>query len=191
MKRTIKVRKERYYRPHTEFYHAISVHLKHVKAQQPGCYYSLLSAFLLSAFTLEAYLNYVGPMVERGWEDFDRSSPLAKLRHVACLLGLSLKSSTRPLQTIVALFSFRNCMAHPRALPVVEEYSCTLVRYESDFYKEPRPPWMAFATEQNACRCYEDVGALIELINSKLPLPETLPLHDSGWSGSASAAESK
>jgi hypothetical protein len=189
MKKNVKVRKERHYRPHTEFYHAVSVHLSHVKEQHPGHYYSLLSAFLLSAFTLEAYLNYVGPVVERAWDDFEKSSPLAKLRHVACALGISLDSSMRPMQSIIELFTFRNRMAHPRASQVVEEYLSTSEEYQKDFYVEPRPKWMAFATEDNASRCHEDVGALIELINSKLPSPELLPLHDNSWSGSASPHE--
>jgi hypothetical protein len=181
----VKVRKERDYWPHAEFYHAVWVHLEHVKEQQQGHYYSLLSAFMLSAFTIEAYLNYVGPKVEPGWADFDKASPLAKLRHVASVLGIKLDDSRQPMQTIIELFSFRNRMAHPRPVRVVEEYESNQDDYSKDFYAAPRPKWFAFATESNARRCYEDVAALIETINASLPTPELIPLSDRGWSGSA------
>jgi hypothetical protein len=186
MKKTVTVRKERHYKPHAEFYHAVSVHLPHVQEQHPGFYYSLLSAFLLSAFSLEAYLNYIGPLVEPGWRDFDRAATLAKLRHVACVLDVQLDASRRPIQTIIELFAFRNRMAHPRDSQVVEEYTSTPEDYQSRFYTEPRPDWFAFATEQNASRCYDDIGATIELFNSNLPEPEPFPLLSSGWTGSAS-----
>jgi hypothetical protein len=188
-KKTVKVRKERHYRPHAEFFHAAHVHLEHVKERQRGFYYSLLSAFLMTAFTLEAYLNYVGPIVERGWEDFDKATPLAKLRHVACVVGVPIDSSSRPMQSIIELFTFRNRMAHPRAMHIVEEHLSTPEEYQKDFYSEPRPDWMAFATENNALRCHRDVGAIIEAINSKLPVPDAFPLMDMPWSGLASAHE--
>ena len=181
----VKVRKERHYRPHVEFYHAVWVHLEHVKDQHDGHFYSRLSALMLGAFTLEAYLNYVGPVVEPGWDDFDKASTMAKLRHIASVLRIEIDASRRPVQTIIALFSFRNRMAHPRADRVVEEYMSTQDDYLENFYSEPRPKWFAFATEENARRCYEDIGILIKQINASLPKPELLPLSDSGWSGSA------
>ena len=183
------MRKERHFKPHADFYHAVSVHLKHVQEQHAGYYYSLLSALLLSAFSLEADLNYVGPLIERGWSDFDRAPTLAKLRHVACVLGVQLDPSRRPFQTIIELFAFRNRMAHPRDSQVVEEYTSTPEEYQKRFYTEPRPNWLAFATERNARRCYDDVGATIELLNSKLPQPEHIPLSSSAWIGSASPEE--
>jgi hypothetical protein len=184
----VKVRKERDYRPHAEFYHAVWVHLQHVKEQHGGHYYSLLSAFMLSAFTVEAYLNYVGPKVEKGWDDFDKASPLAKLRHVASVLSIKLDDSRQPMQSIIELFSFRNRLAHPRASHVVEEYESTQDDYLEDFYSEPRPKWFAFATEANAHRCYEAVGSLIQTINASLPTPELLPLSGNGWSGFAGSS---
>lgn len=186
-KKTVKVRKELDYRPHAEFFHATSVHLTHVKEQHPGFFYSLLSAFIMSAFTFEAYLNYVGPIVEPDWDDFDKASPLAKLRHVACVVGLPLDSSRRPLQNVLELFRFRNSMAHPRPCPVVQEYLSTPDEYQKDFYSEPRPKWMDFATEKNALQCHEDVGELIKMINAKLPTPDLSPLSAMPWSGSASS----
>lgn len=185
VKTKVKVRKERDYRPHAEFYHAVRIHLEHVKAQHEGHFYSRLSAFILSAFTVEAYLNYVGPKVEPGWDDFDKASPLAKLRHVASVLNVKTDDSRRPMQTIIELFIFRNRMAHPRASRVIEEYESTEDEYLKEFYSEPRPKWFGFATEVNARRCYEDVGLLIKTINNSLPKPELLPLSNNGWSGSA------
>lgn len=189
MKKTLKVRKERHFRPHTDFYHAVSVHLQHVQKKHDGYFYSLLSAIMMSAFTVEAYLNYVGPKVEPGWDDFDKASPIAKLRHVASLLHLELDPSSGPMQTVTELFRFRNNMAHPRPSQLVEETLHTHEDYQKSLYEQPIPKWMNFATEKNAQRCYDDIGKLVATINSKLPEPEILPLHDMSWSGSASSAE--
>src|ERR1017187_5742124 len=106
------VRKETHYRPHGDFYHAASVHLKHVEDKVEGHYYSLLSAFLLSAFTLEAYLNFIGPKVETGsgWDDFDKCPTLAKLRHVCSVLGVAVDFGSPPFQSASELFKFRNKM---------------------------------------------------------------------------------
>lgn len=142
---------------------------------------------MLSAFTVEAYLNYIGPQVESGWDDFDKSSPIAKLRHIASVLDIKLDDSRQPMQSIIELFAFRNRMAHPRAAHVVEEYESNVQDYHIDFHSEPRPKWFAFATETNARRCYKEIAALIGSINAQLPTPEVLPLSDMGWSGSASA----
>ncbi|HLP07565.1 MAG TPA: hypothetical protein VK178_05330 [Opitutaceae bacterium] len=183
----VRVRKERHYRPHTEFYHAVWVHLEHVRERQPGCFYSMLSALMMSAFTIEAYLNYVGPLVEPSWDDFEKAAPLAKLRHVAAMLRIEVDDGCRPMQTIVDLFRFRNRMAHPRPDHVVEDHLSTDDEYQNEFYTEPRPKWFKFATEANGRRCYEDVGRIVETINSRLPHPEPLPLTDMGWSGRASS----
>lgn len=188
MKNTVKVRKEGHHRPHAEFYHAAWVHLEHVKEKRDGYFYSLLSAFMMTAFTLEAYLNYVGPIVESGWNDFDKSSPLAKLRHVACAVGLKLDSSRRPIQSIINLFAFRNQMAHPRASHVVEEHLATPEDYQKYLHSEPKPKWMAYATHENALICHKDVGDIIESINSKLPAPEST-LMNMMWTGSAISVE--
>ncbi len=185
MNKTVRVRKVRHYRPHAEFYHAAWVHLQHVKEKRDGHYYSLLSAFVMSAFTLEAYLNYLGPKVERAWSDFDRAPVFVKLRHVACIVGLKLDEKKRPFGSVIELFRLRNIVAHPRAESVIEEYSCTPETYQKRFRDEPQPNWKKLLTEKNGQRYHEDVGKLIEQLNAKLEEPEPFPLTSLGWSGSA------
>jgi hypothetical protein len=185
VKTKVKVRKERDYRPHADFHHAVWIHLQHAKARHEGWHYSVLSAILLSAFTVEAYLNYVGPALEAGWDDFDKASPLAKLRHVACLLKIEMDFSKRPFQTVNDLFSFRNRMAHPRSESLVVEYISDADGYSKDFYIDIKPKWLVFATEANATRCYEDVEAVVVTINSRLPKPARDPLSNPLTSGQA------
>ena len=88
------------------------VHLQHYEDGVEGCYYSLLSSLLLSAFALEAYFNYVGPILEPGWKDFDRAGIWIKLRHVCALSKLPVDTSQGDFQVIKALFDFRNDIAH-------------------------------------------------------------------------------
>jgi hypothetical protein len=185
--KTVKVRRERHYRPHVELYHAASVHLD-LEEKTRGSFYFPLSAMMFSAFTLEAYLNYVGrTAVGSGWEDFDKASPLAKLRHVACVLGVQLDPSCRPMQTVIGLLRFRNRIAHARDEHLVETDTASPEEYERKLHTPPLPKWIELATKAQARRCHEDVAQIVELLNSKLPHPETLPLHWDSWSGHASA----
>ncbi len=189
MSARVKVRKERHFKPHAEFYHAASVHLKHVQDRLPGNYYSLISSVMMTAFAFEAYMNYLGPRVAVGWGDFESSSTLAKYRHIAQILSLDQDWSRRPLQSLKDIFSFRNRMAHPRDEKIVEEYEDSVDHYEKRFYSMASPKWLADVTEKKARQFYEDVGKIMDGLNSRLPVPEALPTMIDGGSGHASVID--
>jgi hypothetical protein len=77
-----------------------------------------MSCAVLTAFTMEAYLNHVGPraLPDRWNDDFERKrSPLKKLRMICHKHGLSFPVKQRPWLSIEGLFLFRNAVAHGRS----------------------------------------------------------------------------
>jgi hypothetical protein len=146
---------------------------------------------MMTAFTFEAYMNYVGPKVEPGWSDFESSSTLAKFRQIALRLNYTLDFSRRPFQSVREVFTFRNRMAHPRDEKLKEEYIATLDDYQKDFYSLSSPKWLAIATEANARRCLEDVEAIMDEINRRLPEPDISSTFIDGGFGSASVIQNE
>jgi hypothetical protein len=185
MNTKVVVRKETHYKPHADFYQAASDQLKHIEDKAYEPYASLLSVLLLSAFALEAYLNFIGPTVEPGWDDFDKCPTLAKLRHICSVLGVAIDFGSSPFQSASEVFKFRNKMAHPRDEEVVAEYEDRVGHFEKSFYEQPKPKWLAFATEDNAKRCHADIGKIIKVLNEKLPKPDPSPLNVGHWHGLA------
>lgn len=186
MKPRVKVTKQRHFKPHAEFYHATTVLLDHVEKKYEGHYYSLLSSLMMAAFTFEAYMNYVGPLVEPGWSDFDKASTLGKFRHISLKLSYKTDFSKRPCQSIRDLFLFRNRMAHPRDEKLKEEYIATVDDYQEHLYSMSSPKWLAIATEKNARRCVTDLRDIMENLNSRLPNPDISAMYIDGGSGHAS-----
>lgn len=163
MKRQVLLKKSHHFLPHQELYEAARFQLDAARIHKGKPNHPLLSCLVMCAFAFEAYMNYVGPRVESGWEDFDKASPLGKFRHIALILSLPADFSHRPLQTINGLVSFRNGMAHPREERVTEE---TLVESEDReaHNLDPVPKCRRFASLLNAERCYEDVGDVMRKI---------------------------
>ncbi len=177
----VQVTVERDFRPHVEFMHGSWVHMQHYEEMIEGRYYSLLSSLLLSAFAFEAYLNYVGPTVEKGWSDFERVGVWIKLRHVCGLLDINVATDKGAFQTVRTLFDFRNGIAHAR--PKVIRRSCKdhADHYRKNLQQQPMPQEFDFITKRNAKRCYNAVRATIDLINSHLQKPDDL-VWSSMWS---------
>ena len=188
-KATVRVTREGRYYPHVEFLHGAGVHLSHVEAKHDGFFYSLLSSFLLSAFSLEAFLNYAGPIVEKVWSEFDRAPTLAKLVHVCTVVGVSVDFSRRPFQTINELFQFRNRLAHPRDEKLKVQSDEDIESYQTVLYSQPLPKWMEYATVARARTCSEDIQAVFDLIEATPPFEKVRYAPLIGWSGSATTIQ--
>jgi len=188
-KARVRVTREGRYFPHVELLHGAGVHLAHVEAKHDGFFYSLLSSFLLSAFSLEAFLNYAGPKVEKEWTEFERAPTLAKLVHICTVVGVSVDFSRRPFQTINELFQFRNRLAHPRDEKLKIESDEDIESYQGVLYSQPLPKWMEYASVAKARMCSEDIKAIINLIESTAHFDKDRYAPLIGWSGSASAIQ--
>ena len=95
-------------------YNGVSIHLKHAEAQEAGSFYYRLSAMLLSAFSVEAHLNHIGPLLFEHWDDQVKrgTSVESKFKLIASYLQLPLDDYRRLNQALRQLTSFRNKVAH-------------------------------------------------------------------------------
>jgi hypothetical protein len=81
--------------------------------QTTGAYHFHVAAIVMSAFSIEAYLNHVGrALFEDDWDEW------ARLKHKMTLvterLGLQPDYGRRPFQSFMQQVTFRNAAAHAR-----------------------------------------------------------------------------
>ena len=126
-----------------------------------GQLYTITSALIYCAFTLEAYLNHLGKLQHANWDEIERSyGKRRKFQMFAEAAHIEFDYAHRPYSTLVELFDFRDRMAHGRT---VTEHVTMLIDADA-----PRLPqivnesdWQAFATIENARRAIEDVEVLV------------------------------
>ena len=89
--------------------------LKIAEESEEGQLYTLVASLIFSAFTLEAYLNHLGKLRNKEWNEIERRhSKLEKYKLFAEAAQIKFDFSVRPYRTLKELFSFRDRMAHGR-----------------------------------------------------------------------------
>ena len=73
-----------------------------------------LNAIVDSAFSLEGYLNHVGPELFSFWPSLERIGPRQKLDVVLSHLRLKADFGVRPFQSVGLAFDARDLAAHAR-----------------------------------------------------------------------------
>jgi hypothetical protein len=109
-------------------------HLETAKERRPGYFYDWLGAILLSALCIEAIGNTYGEVLIPDWKDFERASPIAKLRLVATACGIVPSFDEHPWATARKLIGYRNRIAHSRAEHLKVERTCTDTTYQQVFH---------------------------------------------------------
>jgi len=116
----IGIRKERDFKPHHLLIYAARVGLEDaekVTKEEKGVSTWTpheLTAITFSAFALEAIANSFGGKLVKRWQDFENSSPIAKLRTVCAELNIEPDFSGEPWATALWLVRFRNGVAHAK-----------------------------------------------------------------------------
>ncbi len=137
-----------------------------------------MASLTFTAFTLEAYLNQIGPKLLACWPDLERPlSPLKKLALLSELVGVKIDYGVvGPHQTIKRLFNFRNDIAHlkPELKPLVKNETLTLTSEALDSRMGDflEPEWQQYRTEENAIRAREDVEQIIKELHLKANIEE-------------------
>ena len=140
--------------------------LERAEKSQEGQLYAVVASLMFSAFTLEAYLNHLGKLRNKEWDQIERKYPkLEKFRTFASAAGLTLDFNARPYRTLVELFQFRDRMAHGKT-------TTENVAAEIDV-DGPRLPqinsdadWQALATIERASDAIKDVEALVKELHA-------------------------
>lgn len=127
-------------------------------------YYSM-TAILLSAFSLEAFLNHMGQELLPTWPTFERSRPSlqTKLSKVAGHLRLTIDFDARPFSALDPLFRFRNFLVHGRTETLSARVPPPNLRH--DRVQFPWPAWMHESNPDTARRYLTDVEEIAQVIH--------------------------
>lgn len=130
------------------------------------CLHSIISA----AFSLEAYMNHVGPQVFRTtWSDIEALRPKEKLEAIARKLDVSPDFARRPFQSFTHAFRVRNLAAHGRT--EIEPYEVAVKSEEHDPQAQPLPRLMRLCSKPKARQVFEDASKMIVLLHKATGRP--------------------
>lgn len=120
-KRRFEVQREFDYRPVPVLLHGSQSLLARSREEPIGALWKRMGALLLAAFTVEGFINTVGPMLFKDrWKDSDRARGLEwkswdfKLKQIAKVGGISINFGERPWSSIQDVFKARDHLAHPK-----------------------------------------------------------------------------
>ena len=151
---------------YAELWH-ISDHLLKSGQETPrGSALKFMASIVFTAFTLEAYLNHIGPKILPCWNDIESLSPNKKLNIIAELLKVEIAYGKRPWQTMKYLFRFRNDIAHGKSTVIHEEEIVSLEKVDDEPFKFAKTSWEKYGMKQNnAIQARKDVEKIITTIN--------------------------
>ena len=139
--------------------HGADVLITKTEQEPKGSYYTTMSALLLAAFTFEAYLNHLGEKTIKFWEEIEPVKVMDKYSVLCKNLGLTPDFSKRPYQTLKALFTFRNAIAHGKS-QILQETKA--VSSQDDPHDHtPKAHWEEYSILENAKKAKDDVSQII------------------------------
>lgn len=135
------------------------------KESKEGQLYTCLSALVLSAFMLEAYLNHLGGLKHKDWDTRERKqSKTQKFHTFATEAGINENLTERPYKSLVTLFAYRDSMAHGKT--VTEEIDAEVDIGSSISASIPRAEWQQFATLETVEELLTDAVAIIRQLHA-------------------------
>lgn len=187
----ISISKERNVRTYAEMWHTSRVLLSLGKENPKGSYHHFIASLVFTAFTLEAYLNHIGPQIFKCWDSLERLSPKDKLNVVADRIDLEINYGNRPWQVMKDLFGFRNDIAHGKSAKVNETITLDTAKFdENDVHSWAKTKWEKHCNEKNAERARTDVRRIILQLHDSAGIDE-LPFQTGMQMSSAKIFEPK
>lgn len=157
---------------------------KRAKEHEPGWQHDALAAMTFSALAIEALCNAIGERIFSDWDDFESSTPNAKLRLLADRLGVKYSKNEEPWATALWLVKFRNLVAHAKPEVLVEERVITAQEeYKERLFDMPRSKLEKLITSGNADRAVRCATTIKDVLIRNMPLEQTLGLAADAWSG--------
>jgi hypothetical protein len=158
--------KERDVRIHANLWHTSMCLLERGQEQERASFHQFMGSLVFTAFTLEAYLNWLGEKLFPHWKYLERLNPKEKLEVISDRLGVKVELGGRPWQVMKDLFNFRNDIAHGKPETLATE---KVEQIDDDFDEKLGRPdqtrWERFCTRENAERAREDVGQMLETLH--------------------------
>lgn len=170
------IKKDREVRTYAELWHTSDYLLDKGKEQQEGSFHQFMASLVFTAFTLEAYLNHIGPKIFNCWRDLERLGPKEKLNVIAEKLGIAPDYSRRPWQVLSALFGFRNDIAHGKSVNISQEDVIALKDHDDHQFGLFIPTrWESYCTERNADRAREDIKEIVDTLHAATGIEDEHP----------------
>jgi hypothetical protein len=182
------VTQERNVRTYAELWHASSKVLEKGIRDEVGSSWQFLASIVLTAFAFEAYLNHVGAEAVVSWQDSARLPLFEKLELICSTLNVTVPGKhSRPMQTVVELFKFRNTLAHGKTETIKAEPKYIDVENVDTHFNSRLPThWEKLIKGSGfAERAREDVEQVIRLIHDARPEPKEYPFTSGLGTGSA------
>lgn len=148
------------------FYLKERVIARDAAGDREGIFLDMMAAATMTAFALEAYLNFVGTTKVPDWKD--RAGIRAKLDSLRAFLKIDAPLDVRPYATVGELIELRNTLAHgkPRISKIREVAEGTYDELHARM-RPPQPDWEKSLTPEFVVRVYEDVEAIWrEMLNA-------------------------
>jgi hypothetical protein len=185
----IKVKRKRNFSAHHILIGAARAAVEDAEQQKPGWFYNDLTAIIMSALSVEALCNSIGNRVIEGWQDYESSSPIAKLRILCKRLGITYNQNKEPWTTVKWLCKFRNIIAHAKPELVDEEYIMSREEYDKRRTDYPKSKLEKEVTLGKAKRALNAVETVKQILCEKIPAENSFGLYCDSWGGSAKAVK--
>jgi hypothetical protein len=176
------VSKKRPVNTYAELLHGSRILIERGQVELRGSKWLWMASLTLTAFSLEAYLNHIGPKIFQTWQDsLEKTlSPEGKLELICEVLKIDMPKDKRPRQTVTELIRFRNHIAHGKSVIIEKSTDHDVDQYLDEFLgKRPVAVWEEYCTERNALRAFDDVKEILKMIHDKAN-PENDPLFSMG-----------
>jgi hypothetical protein len=157
---------------------------------QKGCSHQFRASLVFTAFTLEAYLNHIGPKMFNCWNDLERLRPREKLNIIAERLQVDINYGDRPWQIIKILFGFRNKIAHGKSNNITKPGCIPFNDFSEDLFGElALTEWEKYCNRENAEQARADVEKIVKTLYEKGRFEDDYPFTFGSQSGEAKLIE--
>ena len=152
--------------------------LSEATKSEEGQFYNLMSCLVLSAFTLEAYLNHFGQSRNAEWNEIERKYPKLKKYEMFCKkCGIKYNFQKRPYSTMRELFKYRDSMAHGKTTTDYIKKTLPLKNAQQNELTA-EPEWKEYVSIQNAQKAISDVENIVHELHSAGGLNGSNPFND-------------
>lgn len=162
----VAVAKKREVKTYAEMWHTSQCLLEKGQENPKGSHHQFMGSLVFTAFTLEAYLNHIGPKVFNCWEDMERLGPKEKLNILGERLKVTINYGLRPWQVMKQLFSFRNDIAHGKSKVIETSKVIPRQKYSDEHLGELiQTKWEKYCSLDNAKKAREDVEEIVHALH--------------------------
>lgn len=116
-----------------------------------------LTALVLAAFAVEAYLNFAGEELCPYWDKIHRIGVRQKLGVICKIISFEPDFGNRPYESLNRLWRVRNILAHARTETLTEERE----GMPPNEIAYPQTSWEQECTQVNARRILDDISKLL------------------------------